>query len=170
MISIVIDTNVLLVADGRGRQMSEECLIECVERLEHVRNCERVVLDDRWFILGEYQNKLNPNGQPTPGNAFVKWLLQAQQIAWVTITPTNAEQTQFKEFPSDAVLEAAFDPADRKFVAASNAHPDKPPTLESADSKWLGWEDQLKKHGIKVEVICRGELNAIRERKTKKKR
>ena len=169
MSAIVIDTNVLLVADGQGEHMSEECLIECVERLERVRTSEQVVLDDGWFILGEYQNKLDPNGQPTPGNAFVKWLLQAQRIAWVTITPTNAEQTTFAEFPPDAALEESFDPADRKFVAASNAHPDKPPILQSADSKWLGWEDQLKQHGIRVEVLCRAELEAIRKRKTKQR-
>ena len=88
----------------------------------------------------------------------------------MTITPTNVEQTTFAEFPSDAALEAAIDPSDRKFFAASNAHPEKPPILEATDSKWLGWEDQLKKHDIKVEVLCRGELKAIRERKTKKKR
>ena len=29
------------------------------------------------------------------------------------------------------------------------------------------WEDQLKQHGIKVEVLCRAELEAIRKRKTK---
>ena len=171
MTAIVIDTNVLLVADGQGKHMSEECLIECVTRLERVRTSEQIVLDDGWFILGEYQNKLDLNGQPTPGNAFVKRLLQEhQRIDWVTITPTNAEQTTFKEFPLDSALEQAFDPADRKFVAASNAHPKKPPILEAADSKWLGWEAQLKVHGIKVEYLCRSELETIRERKTKKKR
>ena len=92
-----------------------------------------------------------------------------QHVSLVSITPTDAMRTKFKEFPRDKALEAAFDPADRKFVAASNAHPDKPPILEAADSKWLGWEDQLKKYGIKVEVLCRGELEAIRGRKTKKK-
>ncbi len=128
------------------------------------------MLDHDWHILGEYQKNLNPKGPNTPGNEFVRWLHQAhQRIAWVTITPTDAEQTKFKEFPPDAALESAFDPADRKFVAAANAHPEKPPILESADSKWLGWEGQLKKHCIKLEVLCRGKLAAIRERKTKKK-
>ena len=171
MTAIVIDTNVLLVADGKAPQMSEACKVECMARLERVKATEQVVLDDEWLILGEYQKKLNPNGPNTPGNEFVRWLVQAhQRNAWVTITPTNAEQTTFAEFPSDTALEAAFDPADRKFVAAANAHPEKPSILESADSKWLGWEDQLKQHGIKVEVLCRGELEAIRERKTKSKR
>ena len=166
MSDVVIDTNVLLVADGRGEQMSEDCLIACVKRLELVRESERVVLDYGWLILGEYQNKLVPNGSPTPGNAFLKWLLQAQQITWVTITPTNAESNKFAEFPPDDGLVNSFDPEDRKFVAVANAHPDKPPILESADSKWLGWENQLKAHGINVEMICRRELEEIHKRKT----
>ena len=65
---------------------------------------------------------------------------------------------------------ATATPSDRKFFAASNAHPGKPPILEAADSKWLGWEEQLEQHGIKVEVLCRAELEAIRKRKTKKKK
>ncbi len=168
MNAVVIDTNVLLVADGQGQHMSDGCRIECMERLERVCASEQVVLDFGWLILGEYQNKLDPNGQPTPGSAFVKWLLQTQQrISWVTITPTDAAQTKFKEFPPDKGLEAAFDKDDRKFVAAANAHPKKPPILEAADSKWLGWEAKLAEHGIRLEVLCRSELKAIQTRKTK---
>lgn len=171
MTAIVIDTNVLLAADGKAPQMSEACEVECVTRLERVKATEQVVLDYDWLILGEYEKNLNTSGPNTPGNEFVRWLHQAhQRIAWVTVTPTDAAQTKFKEFPSDAALEAAIDPSDRKFFAASNAHPEKPPILEATDSKWLGWEDQLKAHGIKVEVLCRRELKAIRDRKTKKKR
>ena len=170
MSAIVIDTNVLLIADGKTPQMSDACLQECLIRLERVKTTEQVVLDRDWIILGEYHRKLQPNQSPTPGSAFLKWMLQVQAVAKhvspVTITALDQEQTQFAEFPSDAALEAAFDPADRKFVAAANAHPEKPPILEAADSKWLGWEPRLAVHGIRLEVLCRCELAAIRKRKT----
>ena len=173
MTAIVIDTNVLLVADGQAVQMSPTCVEECLIRLERVQAKEQVVLDDGSLILDEYHNKLSPYRSPTYGSTFLKWLLQVQgdirHVSWVKITPMNAEKTKFNEFPVDTALEAAFDPADRKFVATANAHPDKPPILEAADSKWLGWEDQLKKHGVRVEFLCRGELEAIRKTKTKKK-
>ena len=169
MSAIVIDTNVLLVADGRASQMSDACVYECLTRLDRVKAEQQVVLDDAWIILGEYHNKLSPNQSPTPGSAFLKWLLQVQAVAKhvssVTITPLNPEQTLFAEFPPDTELEAEFDPADRKFVAAANAHFEKPPVLESADSKWLGWEPKLAAHGIRLEFLCRGELEAIRKRK-----
>lgn len=170
MSAVVIDTNVLLVADGQGQHMSEDCRTECESRLLAVQAGEQTVLDDGWHILGEYQHKLHPNKSPTPGSAFVKWLLQrqgmAQHVSWVSITPTNAELTKFAEFPQDPALEAAFEPADRKFVAVANAHPEKPPILESADSKWLGWEASLAAHGIHLEILCRCELEDIRQRKT----
>ena len=124
MSAIVIDTNVLLVADGQGQQMSNNCRTVCENRLRCVQAEEQVVLDRTWLIMSEYQNKL-ANRQPTPGSAFVKWLLQRQgmnqHVSWVKITPSDTESSRFAEFPSDADLEAAFDPADRKFIAAANA-------------------------------------------------
>ncbi len=171
MNAVVLDTNVLLVADGQADQMSAMCKAECAKRLEVVRAGERVVLDRSWLILREYQNKLNASGKPpTPGNLFLEWLLSNQRsnlhVAHVVITPTNAERTKFAEFPPDAALESSFDPADRKFVAVAHAHPEKPPIVESADSKWLGWEADLLRHGIRLEVLCRCELEVIRRRKT----
>lgn len=170
MSAIVIDTNVLLVADGQAPQMSPVCVEECLNRLLRVRAAEQVVLDSDRTIMGEYHHKLSPNRSQSPGSAFLKWLLQVQadvkHVSWVTITPLDPAKTFFVEFPPDEILADAFDPADRKFVAAANAHPEKPPVLESADSKWLGWEPRLATHGIRIEVLCRGELEVIRTRKT----
>jgi hypothetical protein len=171
MSAIVIDTNVLLVADGKAAQMSPACRAECAQRLEAVKAGECVVLDQGRLILREYQKKLDPSGKPpTPGNLFLKWLMTVwrneRHVSQVPITPINAEQTDFAEFSSDPALVTAFDPANRKFVAVANAHPEKRPIVESADSKWLGWEADLKRHGIQLEILCRRELEAIRARKT----
>lgn len=171
MSAVVIDTNVLLVADGKAGQMTSLCAAQCAHRLEAVRTGGIVVLDQSWLILNEYQNKLNASGRPpTPGNLFLEWLLSnrcnSARVAHVVITPTNAEKTEFVEFPPDSALVSSFDPADRKFVAVAYAHHDKPPIVECADSKWLGWEAALLRHGIRLEVLCRCELETIRRRKT----
>src|SRR5271156_6194837 len=101
MSAVVIDTNVLLVADGQAKQMSPQCRAACVTRLEQVQSREQVVLDHSRLILGEYHHKLNPNRQPSPGRAFLKWLLQrmamSQHVCYVTITATDKEQTIFAE-------------------------------------------------------------------------
>lgn len=174
MSAIVIDTNVLLVANGLSPQMSDRCRLACMTRLEQAKYSEMVVVDRQFLILGEYLHKLNPNLRPPgPGDAFVRHLLQnianAPHVAQVELTPLNSERTDFHEFPSDEPLRIAFDPADRKFVAASNAHPEKPPIVEAADSKWLGWEERLSTHGIRLEMPCRPELEEIRRKKTKQR-
>ncbi len=171
MSTVVVDTNVLIVANGTALQMSDCCRTRCIDRLALVRDGDRVVIDEQYFILREYQTNLNPNRNPPgPGEAFVKYLLQNManpaRVSLVKLTPTNREQTEFSEFPNDADLRQAFDPSDRKFVAASHAHFDKPPILEASDSKWLGWEAQLLTHGIRVEFLCRKELEDIRQRKS----
>ena len=175
MSAIVIDTNVLLVASGLAKQMSDACLKVCYERLERARDSEQVVVDKQFLILGEYQHKLDSRRRPPrPGDAFVLHILQNManpaKVSTVNLTPTNQAKTTFAEFPRDADLEAVFDPADRKFVAASCSHSERPRIVESADSKWLGWEVQLNSHGIQLEVLCRDELQAIRDEKLSKKR
>jgi hypothetical protein len=57
------------------------------------------------------------------------------------------------EFPNHPGLED-FDPSDRKFIAVSNAHSEKPPIMEATDSKWWGWRDALKEVGIEVRFVC----------------
>lgn len=175
MSAIVIDTNVLLVASGQAKQMSDTCLKVCYQRLEKARASEQVVVDNQFFILGEYQNKLDASKRPpSPGGEFIRHLLQhmakPDKVARIDLKPTNQEKTTFAQFPPDAALAADFDPTDRKFVAASYAHPDRPCIVESADTKWLGWEAQLKLHGINLEVLCRDELQAIRDAKLLKKK
>jgi CheY-like chemotaxis protein len=174
MSAIVIDTNVLLVANGLAPQMSEGCRLVCLARLEEARSSDAIVIDLQYLILGEYQRKLDPNRRPPgPGDTFLRHVLQnmgtIRHVTTVSLTATNADQTDFQEFPDDEYLRKAFDPADRKFVAASNAHLDKPPIVESADSKWLEWEERLSTHGIHLEVLCRSELEAFRAKKSKQK-
>ncbi len=171
---VVIDTNVLIVAnggDGKSATMSSKCEKNCIDRLERVKASETPVVDAGWLIFNEYNQKCSTKGAPTPGNTFLKWMLQkTERFEAVNITALNhPEDTIFEEFPNDPDLENAFDPADRKFVAVANAHPDKPPILEAADSKWLGWEEPLAKKGIRVDFVCREELAIIREKKSKKK-
>ena len=65
----------------------------------------------------------------------------------------NPERTHFAEFPALAPECPAIDPADRKFIAVANAHPDKPPIVQATDSKWIGWREFLVKAGVTVEFI-----------------
>ncbi len=124
MSCVVIDTNVLLVANDRHPDVSPECVLECVDRLERIQKTGVVVIDDDWHIVGEYKNKIQFKPPKGVGDVFLKWLLQNQsnlrRVNRVSITETVPDT--FAEFP-DSGLQAKFDPSDRKFPAVANAHP-----------------------------------------------
>lgn len=155
MVPVVIDTNVLLVANGSHDGASTACRMACIARLSERQKAGVVVVDDARLLLGEYQNKTRPNQPKGVGDVFLKWLLQNQanaaRVHQVRITSTGLDS--FAEFP-DATLQSEFDASDRKFVAVANAHPDKPPIWQAADSKWLKWWQRLDAAGVKVDFLC----------------
>jgi len=136
---VIIDTNVPVVANGNSPQASPECVRNCARRLNEVTQHGKLVLDDKWLILQEYQNNLRSTGQPGVGDAFLKWVLtnyaNPQRCEIVRITPKDYDQTDFQEFPDDPELEG-FDRNDRKFVTVAISHPDRPPILQAVDVQW----------------------------------
>lgn len=151
----VIDTNVLLVANGQHADVSDDCVTSCVQRLQAIQQAGVVVIDDGFLLLREYQQRTSTHPPKGVGDVFLKWLLRqtgnATKVAQVTLTETTTDC--FAEFP-DSDLEPRFDPPDRKFVAVANAHPDKPPIWQASDSKWLDWWPALQTRGIAVDFLC----------------
>ncbi|WON72913.1 hypothetical protein [Nitrosospira sp. Is2] len=154
MSAVVIDTNVLLVANRQHHDISEECILACVQKLLDAQG-GIVVVDNEYRIFNEYQNKTNPNNGSRMGDAFLKWLLQnqanTQRVHKMSLTETAANE--FAEFP-DPSLQASFDAPDRKFAAVAHAHPDKPPVWQAADCKWLNWWPALHGKGVRVDFLC----------------
>ncbi len=155
MSKAVVDTNVLLVANGQHEDASRACRQRCIEELTALQQQGVVVIDDGYRILVEYQRKTQPHSPKGVGDKFLKWLLQNQanrkRVHRVTISETA--QDEYAEFPAPA-LQAAFDPPDRKFAAVANAHPDKPPVWQATDCKWLHWWQALASRGVTVSFLC----------------
>lgn len=151
----VIDTNVLLVANGQHDEVSPGCVIECVSRLQAMQKAGVTVIDDNFRVLGEYQHKTRLNPPKGVGDVFLKWLLrQAGNPSRVEQIPlTETKEHCFTEFP-DPDLEPEFDAPDRKFAAIAHAHPDKPPIWQAADCKWLDWWPALQARGLAVDFLC----------------
>lgn len=166
---VVVDTNVLLVANG-GRSYSKSCALACAKRLFEIQKSGQVVLDYGYEILKEYAKNQRDEGQPGPGFQFWKWLVNtkggAGHCEWVTIT--KLAPSGYREFPSHQGL-LTFDPSDQKFVAAAKAHSGNPPILQAADSKWWGWNAALAECGVIVEFLCPEEIQAKFRGKMKKK-
>ena len=155
----LVDTNVPIVANlatipDSKSDVSDCCILKCIQHLEKVTQDGVLVLDDGGEIFNEYINNLSLSGQPGQGDAFAKWVNNHQwnpkKVHRITITK-NRES--YDQFPTHASL-TCFDNSDRKFIAVANAHPDKPPILQATDSKWFGWKDALSEVGIMVHFLC----------------
>jgi len=155
MKAAVIDTNVLLVANGKHANTSLECQKVCIKRLQAHQLDGVVVIDDAYRILSEYLYKTRPNQPKGVGDVFLKWLLQnagdSKRVHRVAITETGAYE--YTEFP-DAALQPVFDPRDRIFAAVAHGHSDAPPVWQATDCKWLIWWQQLAACGIHVDFLC----------------
>lgn len=155
----LVDTNVpktanLALDPGKIPHELTGCVLACVEAVEHVIKKRGLVIDAGDEIFDEYRQQLSMKGQPGVGDRFMKWV---HDNRWsladsdrVTITK-NGES--YDQFPAHDGLNV-FDKSDRKFVAAANAHPAKPPILQATDSKWWGWKDALAEVGIIVHFLC----------------
>ncbi len=156
---VVIDTNVLLVAEGES-DYSWDCRIHCAQLLLEMRQKNRIVLDEGREILTEYGNKLRQKkGQPGMGYQFWKWLVNTgQSYAHCDFVPlTTDPEKGYEQFPDHEGLHE-FDRSDRKFVAVAVSHSGKPDIVQAGDSKWWGWQRALNECGVMLFFPCEEEL------------
>lgn len=161
---VIVDTNVVVVANGRSEQASEDCVETCGERLEEIMRGEvKLVIDNRWIILREYMQNLRSNGADV-GDRFLGWILanRDERCDLVPITPIDGAENEFEEFPDNPALND-FDPDDRKFIAVAAAHSEKPPILQAVDSQWWDFRDAFRQNGVTVAFICEDDIQRLRE-------
>ncbi|MGA9865131.1 MAG: hypothetical protein WBQ75_01680 [Acetobacteraceae bacterium] len=134
--------------------------------MQNIMRAGRVVLDDDFLILREYQNKTTPKTGNRAGDAFVRWVLRnrmnASRVDCVVLAAHDVRG--FESFPDDEAL-SNFDAPDRKFVAVARVHPNAPTILQAADSKWLDWAGPLGTHGVIVDFLCPDDIARFRANK-----
>ena len=149
----VVDTNVLIVASCVGREDTDfldECIKQCIQAIKNIRNGGTFIMDEGHEIFNEYRNN-----KEKIKDAYFTWLRDQywQQKNQCERVPITRKGDSYCEFPSHPGL-AKLDPSDRKFIAVAYAHKEKPPVLQAVDSKWWGWQRDLKCCGIKVHFLC----------------
>lgn len=162
----VVDTNVLVVANGRSGG-SLACARNCARALLNIKHFGTIVIDEGDRILSEYRGYCSLAGQPGVGDSFIRWVHDNRgrgELVQVIALTQREGGGDLAEFPEGPDL-AEFDPADKKFVAVANAHQDKPPILQASDTKWWGWREALQACGITVEFLCPDEIEAVFRRK-----
>lgn len=175
---MLMDTNVILVANIQHEQASIACIRACTELIQAVHKGGYLVLvddqDGHSWILSEYQNKTQPwsYGSQRVGDLFVRSLLQGNHagsavLEKVAITgkgpcDPDGEPRDYSEFPVDGRL-TGFDHADRKFVAvASSASKPMPVIHVAVDAGFLQHKDVLHELGFKVKFLCPADIRAFR--------
>lgn len=157
MNAVVVDTNVAIVANGRGTHADLACQAACVERLRAVVAGERVVVDEQEQlghrfsgIIAEYAEHLNHAGAPGVGDAFFKHVFDNQyqptRCLRVELTPSTDDRG-FSELPPNSL-----DPSDRKFLAAAVVSGTA--ILNATDSDWMENAALLNNLSVKVHQLC----------------
>lgn len=161
----VVDTNVATTANQRNPAAPADCVAASAAALNEVMKRGHVFLDDGGRIMEEYRRNLSGKGEPGAGDAFLKWLLteewSGKRVTRIMITSRPDEEEDFVELP----VGNDYDPSDRKFLAVAAASPKHPPVLQALDSKWWGWQDELREIGVKIHFLC---PDAIKQKYEKK--
>lgn len=151
-----VDTNVLVVANGRNDQATPECQLAAIESLLAIKGSESVVLDAGGEILDEYKRHCSYAGQPGVGDEFFRWVFDNQHsLRAVELQPHVGRR--FEEFPVDPDLEH-FDWDDRVFVSVSRACDDDNQIVNAVDSDYMMARAALERAGIDVRELCPGLL------------
>lgn len=156
-----MDTNVATTANGANSGASPSCVAASARALQAVMASGHVFIDAGSRIVAEYRRNLRANGQPGPGNEFLKWILThewgGQRVTRVPIIPKHDDAEDFEELPTPP-RGVSYDRSDRKFLAVAAAHNEHPPVLQSFDSKWWGWRDALAQIGVTIHFLCKDEI------------
>lgn len=156
MTASIVDTNVLVVANGGNAQANAEptgaCRLAAIDVLEDIKDRRTVLLDADGEILDEYRKHCSYAGQPGVGDQFFRWAHQnAPMLTNVSLTPHS--DRRYDEFPSDQAL-ASFDYDDRVFVAVAIAGPKPNRILNAVDSDYSLHLTALSNAGITVAELC----------------
>ena len=147
----VVDTNVLISANGRDTHVDKLCRLACARKIDSIRHKGKVYIDDRNLVFEEYRNRLNFSGEPGAGDAFFKYIHENQfadsRVKRVQITPNCDESRGFDELPKNAL-----DRSDRKFLAVAvvaNAS-----ILNATDSDWHENRELLDDLHVVIRQLC----------------
>ena len=171
MNAVIVDTNVIGIANRKGEHASLDCIGHCQQRLSQIiSDGEKVVVDDGWRIFGEYNRYVDTGTRKGLGDIFVKTLLQNLKnpalCEMVHITPLAGNGTEFAEFPTDAAL-SKFDPDDRKFIAVACAYRQtsgqSATILLAIDRGWLDFEGALAAHEVAIDFLCERDIQRPRQ-------
>lgn len=152
----VVDTNVPIVANGRPDPTDEQlpsidCRMAAIRFLQCILKSGRILVDLAGEIQSEYRNHLNARGQPGVGDRFYQEVLNSALRLIERIDLPLRPDGEYLDLPQ-ALIDAKFDPSDRKFAALASR--ENVPVINATDSDWLNHRSTLRDNGIAVTFLC----------------
>jgi hypothetical protein len=154
---VVIDTNVLAVAEGMHGKASDLCRAACVQIARQVQQGRPVSVDTGDRIVSEYFQVLKDAETSSVGKKLALRLYRLRHdpkvCRQVEITPTEFPGTSFVEVPETL---KDFDIDDHMFIAVAAS--DDAVILQSLDKEWWERRKDFAKAGVDVQFLCIGDL------------
>jgi hypothetical protein len=147
----LVDTNVLIAANGHSPQVSASGVQKCEEFVEGLFEDTIISVDSNHEIFDEYFRHMNHSGQPGIGDVFVKYLFdrQADNTICETVETARDEECLYRVF-SDKPDLLDFDKNDLKFVAVHFLSKYLSPIVNACDSDWADNKALLDSYNIAV--------------------
>jgi hypothetical protein len=157
----VVDTNVAIVANGRPdpvdpKPPSIQCRIAAVTFLTEIVKKGTILLDVEGAIQDEYRRHLKPRGAPGVGDRFYQVVLHSSPKLVERVVLPKRPDGEYEDLPQ-SLIDAGFDPSDRKFAAL--ARKERVPVHNATDSDWIEHATALAAEGIQVENRCGCDTN-----------
>lgn len=149
----VVDSNVLISANGKSDQANDTCLEKCVDILLEVSSSGSLALDNGNEILSEYSRYCNYSGKPGVGDLFFAWAVDNQYTTCRLVPLTLHEDRGFEEFPDTQAL-AKFDRSDRKWIATALGCTPTATIYNAVDSDYAQHAQALADAEIPVTELC----------------
>lgn len=151
----VVDTNVLVAANGRATHVEASCQLRCVVALERLSREKVVCVDDKGLIMREYESSTRQKGQIRPGTAFFKHIWQkmgdTSSVRLIQVELVDKDDPEGRDF-RDPVLPPNNLKKDAKFLAVAvkaNAT-----ILNATDSDWAEHRELTDQLGVAVRQLC----------------
>jgi predicted nucleic acid-binding protein len=151
MTRYVIDTNVPVVANGNDLSVKLSCRIAAIELLRKAVRDGKIFLDTEGQIQNEYRTHLNPRGQPGTGDYFYREIINSHPDRVTRVEVSRRADGEYEDVPQE-IIDAGFDPSDRKFVAV--ALKSDACVHNAVDTDWVECRTVLEQNGVDIKFLC----------------
>lgn len=159
---VVVDTNVLAVAEGLHDGASEECLAACRKLARHIQAGLVIAVDSvesGEMVLREYLSTLRDAKTSGVGSKLAVSLWSRRRdhrvCRPVDVTPSGDYGETFDEVPESL---RDFDQDDHKWIAVALAEPSRPQIFQALDAEWWVRRKDFAAEGVDVQFLCAGDF------------